>query len=335
MRNVLVTGAGGQMGQQFQLSAHSDEFRFYFFSREEFDILSYKSAEKVFAEVKPEFVVNFAAYTDVERAETDEENAFRVNVIGTKNLATLCEKFSSALIHLSTDYVFDGEKDGPYTEEDEPRPINFYGKTKFLAEREVEISGCAYVILRVAWIYSNYGQNFYLKMLNAAQKTSELNVVFDQWGTPTSAKEICRAIDAILAIGIDQSNQGVYHFAPSGKASWQEFAIEIFKMAQIPVIVNPVPAKAYATLAKRPSNSLMLAKKFVEEFGFIPLHWKNALAEIVSEKHISPIKVGYISVVDGEEYIIASVDWSKKEVVLAEINNLRNTLTKNFEELYE
>lgn len=335
MRNVIVTGGNGQMGQQFQLSAHSDVFRFYFFSREEFDILSYQSCEKLFSEIQPEYAVNFAAYTDVERAEVDCENAFHVNVIGTKNLATLCKVHGSTLIHLSTDYVFDGEKTTAYDEEDDPRPINFYGKTKFLAEREIEISGCKHVILRVAWIYSNYGQNFYLKMLRAAQKTSELNVVFDQWGTPTSAKEICRAIDAILAKGVSEENQGVYHFSPSGKASWQEFAVEIFKLAKIPVIVNPVPAKAYATLAQRPTNSLMLSRKFVKEFGFVPMHWKNALAEIISEKLISPIKVGYISVYHGEEYVIASVDWSKKEVVLAEINNMQNTLIKNFDELYE
>lgn len=335
MRNVIVTGGNGQMGQQFQMSSHSEVFRFFFFSREELDILSFKAADEVFAEVKPEFVVNFAAYTDVERAETDEENAFHVNVIGTKNVATLCHKHNATLIHISTDYVFDGEKREAYTEEDEPSPVNFYGKTKFLAEREVELSGCLYVILRVAWVYSNFGQNFYLKMLMASQKSSELNVVADQWGTPTSAKEICRAIDSILAKGVTEQNQGIYHFAPSGRASWKDFASEIFKLAQIPVVVNSVPSKAYATLAKRPTNSLMLCKKFVKEFGFIPQHWKNALSEVIAEKKITPIKVGYVSILEDTQYVIASVDWSKKEVVLAEINNMQNTLIKNFDDLYE
>jgi dTDP-4-dehydrorhamnose reductase len=280
-------------------------------------------------------VINLAAYTDVEKAEMDEETPFRVNVIGVKNLATLCKVHKAALIHFSTDYVFDGEKFGAYTETDEPRPINSYGRSKLMGEKEIRSSKCKHVILRIAWVYSNFPPNFYLKMLQMAQKSSELNVVEDQWGSPTSAKEICRAVDYILATGITLRNSGVYHFSPTGKTNWKDFAIEIFKQGQIPVIVNGVPSKAYSTLAKRPLNSCMSSQKFTETFRFIPMHWKNALAEVISEKHISPVKVGYISNLHGNQYVIASVDWSKREAVLAEIQDMRNILTINFDDLYE
>lgn len=335
MKKIIVTGANGQVGQEFQLSAHKDKYQFYFFTREELDILSFPLLERAFQEIRPDFVINLAAYTDVEKAEKEEETAYLVNVIGTKNLATLCKLHKAVLVHLSTDYVFDGEKLGSYEENDPTIPINVYGKTKQLAEKEIANSKCKHVILRIAWVYSNFAKNFYLTMLQLSQKTSEINVVDDQWGSPTSAKEVCRAIDAILFTGVTLRNSGIYHFSPVGKTCWKDFAIEIFKQAQIPVLVNGVPAKAYPTAAKRPKNSCMSSQKFIHVFGFTPMHWKNALAEVISEKRISPVKVGYLSILGGKEYVIASVDWAKKEVVLALLSDMRKTICTDFEKLYE
>jgi len=334
MNRVIVTGANGQMGQELQRSTFREDHQFFFFTREELDITSYKDLQKVFDEISPTHVVNLAAYTNVEKAEIEEQKAYEINAIGPKNLATLCKDKKAVLIHFSTDYVFGDNDKTAMSEEDETGPMNAYGKTKLEGEKEIRSVGCLHIILRTSWVYSNFGNNFYLKMLQLSQKSSELNIVDDQWGSPTSSKELCRAIDAILSRKILKKNSGIYHFAGLGKTNWKEFAVEIFKQGRIPVKVTGMPASGFGGAAKRPKNSYLSSMKFYGEFGMMPMHWKGALAEIISEKKISPIKVGYLTNIADKKYIIASVDWSKRECVLAEINNMTNFFTLTFEDLY-
>jgi len=317
-----------------QRSPFREGYQFFFYTREELDITSYTDLKKVFDDLSPTHVVNLAAYTNVEKAEIEEQKAYEINVIGPKNLALLCKEKKAVLIHFSTDYIFGESEKTSFNEEDEVSPLNVYGKTKWEGEEEIRKSKCLHVIIRTSWVYSNHGNNFYLKMLQLAQKMSELNVVDDQWGSPTSSKELCRAIDAVLLVKITRKNSGTYHFSGLGKTNWKEFATEIFKQGRIPVVVKGITAKSFGGAAIRPVNSYLSSMKFSAAFNIMPMHWKSALAEIISEKKISPIKVGYLSEIGGKKYIIASVDWSKRDCVIAEINNMNNFFTLTFEDLY-
>jgi dTDP-4-dehydrorhamnose reductase len=335
MKTVLISGANGQVGQEFQMSSYDQDFHYLFFTREEMDIVSYSNLEKFFITYSPSFFVNLAAFTNTERAEKEEDKAYQVNVIGPRNLANLCKKYQCSLIHVSTDYVFDGTKEEPYDETDETNPLNVYGKSKREGEIEIQKVECNYVVLRTSWVYGNFGNNFYLKMLQLSQKMSEINVIEDQWGSPTSSKELIRAIEKIIEKGIDSSNSGVYHFSGAGRTNWKDFATEIFKLSKIPVIVSGIPSRAYSSTVNRPVSSYMTSSKFSNAFGLPPMHWKNALLEVISEKKISPVKVGYELNFMNEKFIIASVDWSKREAVIANLKNLSEFLTVTFEDLYE
>ena len=333
MNTVIVTGSDGQLGRELQLSEHDREIQFYFFNKKELDILSFSSIDEVFENYSPTHVINLAAYTNVENAETDHDAAYEINVTGAKNLAYLCKKYAALLVHISTDYVFGDNEKEFLTETDETRPLNFYGKTKLESEEEIVKSGCDHVIIRTSWMYSNFGENFYTKMLQLSQKTSEISVVEDQYGSPTSTKEICKAIDTILHIPVEKIENGIYHFSGKGKTNWSEFASEIFKQSKIPVIVKGVTSKCYPLSARRPNNSYLSSEKFEKVFGVCPLNWKLALEINVLEKKISPIKVGYIVPILHDQFVIASVDWSKKECVLAQINNMKNITFLKFENL--
>jgi dTDP-4-dehydrorhamnose reductase len=334
MNRIIVTGANGQMGQELQRSPFREGYQVFFYTREELDIISYTDLKKVFDDLSPTHVINLAAYTNVEKAEIEEQKAYEINVIGPKNLAILCKEKKATLIHFSTDYVF-GESEKPtFNEDDETSPLNVYGMTKLEGEEEIKKSKCLYVIIRTSWVYSNHGNNFYLKMLQLSQKMSELNVVDDQWGSPTSSKELCRAIAAVLITKITRKNSGIYNFAGLGKTNWKEFATEIFRQGRIPVVVKGIPASGFGGKAVRPSNSYLSSMKFYDGFGIMPMHWKSALAEIISEKKISPIKVGYLTEINDKKYIIASVDWSKRDCVIAEINNMNIFFALTFEDLY-
>ena len=333
MKKLLVTGSNGQVATEYQFTQPLDGFLCYFMDRKELDIVDPMSVSRVFSEIQPDVVLNLAAYTNVEKAEKEDvEKAFNANAIGPKNLAIECKKLGIPLIHLSTDYVFDGASSRPYVEGDLENPLNQYGRTKFLGEKWIQENHDWYYILRVSWIYSNHSKNFFTTMLDLAQERSELNVVDDQYGSPTSAKEVCRAIDKIL-MDLDPEKTGVYHFSGLGRTNWKDFAAEIFKQTRVEIILNGVSSSTWPSKVTRPSDSYMSSEKFSNTFMHQPAHWKNALKEVVAERKVLPVKVGDVVIIDDAPHVIVSTDWLKKIARIASPENLNNSIEVPFEML--
>jgi dTDP-4-dehydrorhamnose reductase len=330
-RRLLITGGNGQVATEYQFGENVDGWDFYFLTREELDITKMESIVKNCEEIMPDAILNLAAYTNVEKAEKEETSkAFDANSTGPKMLAMACKKMNIPLIHISTDYVFDGNVIEPYTEKSIENPINQYGRTKYLGEKWIQECHDWYYIIRVSWVYSSHSKNFFTSMLKLAQERSEISVVDDQFGSPTSAKEVCRAIDTVLK-DLDKDKTGVYHFAGLGRTTWNEFAAEIFRQSHVNIKVNGVPTSSWPSKVERPSNSHMSSEKFADTFGIFPLHWKNALTEVISESKIIPIKVGDSVMLEGVPHIIITTDWLKRIARIAPKNNLEKSVEIPFE----
>src|SRR5690606_13263336 len=201
---ILVTGGNGQLGQAIRkASKNNAEMTFFFADSDILDITNPENCESIFNEVKPDFCINCAAYTAVDKAESEEEKAYNINVIGAKNLAESCKKHNAILIHISTDFVFDGENNVPYTEEDIPNPKSVYGATKLQGEQEIQKILERYFIIRTSWVYSEFGNNFYKTMLRLASERDSLNVVNDQIGTPTNANCLAKAIIEVIKSNVE------------------------------------------------------------------------------------------------------------------------------------
>lgn len=328
-KKLLVTGANGQVATEYQLSTPSDDWECLFLDKETLDISNADQVEDIMSLWDFNAVLNLAAYTNVERAEKeDTEKAFQANSTGPLNLAKSCKTRGIPLIHISTDYVFDGQKP-VFVETDVENPLNQYGRTKFLGEKWIQENHDWYYILRVSWVYSNYTKNFFSTMLNLSQERHELNVISDQTGSPTSSKEICRAIDLILR-NLDKPS-GVYHFAGRGKTSWADFAIEIFNQCSVAINVIGIPASAWPSKVIRPMNSYMNSDKFAETFGYFPLHWKSALMEVIKERKISPVKVGDKVLVGDTRRIIVSTDWLRRLARIAPESNIDDSVEISFD----
>lgn len=280
---VLVTGASGQLGQSLQyIASQYPEMQFVFATSQDLDITNIDAVTDFFKNNKIDYCVNTAAYTAVDKAESESEKAYSVNVIGPKNLAIVCQKNSATLIHISTDFVFDGSSEKPYSESDTTNPIGVYGQTKLDGEAEV-VSNCSkHYIIRTSWVYSQFGNNFIKTMLRLAQDRSELNVVSDQIGTPTNAVDLAEAVLEIISSDfkhLAHDNYGIYNFSNEGICSWYDFAVEIFKQNKIDIKVNPIPTTAYPTPAKRPKYSVLDKSKIKSTFGITIKNWQEALAQ--------------------------------------------------------
>jgi len=330
-KKLLITGANGQLATEYQLSKPMDGWEFLFLDKKTLDITVPEQIEEVMGMWDFNAVLNLAAYTNVDKAEKEEtELAFNVNSNGPKNLAVACNLRNIPLIHISTDYVFDGEKEGPYTEDDIENPINQYGRTKFLGEKWIQENHDWYYIVRVSWLYSNHSKNFFTTMLTLSQERSEINVICDQQGSPTSTKEACRAIDRILG-NLDKSLSGTYHLSGIGKTTWYDFAVEIFNQAKVSISVNPVSSATWSSKVNRPGRSYMSCEKFSRIFSYHPMHWKNALREIVSERRIVPVKVGDKVMTDAGECVVVSTDWLKRKAMIATLDNVEKGMEISFE----
>ena len=289
---VLITGKNGQVGSCLvsQLS-NMTEINFLALSREELDITNAEQVSKIVNEYKPSVIINAAAYTAVDKAESEVELANAINNLGPKNLAKAAAQVNAAIIHISTDYVFAGNKDGLYTETDEVNPQGVYGQTKLAGEESVAQECDAHIILRTAWVFSEFGNNFVKTMLRLAQTRDTLGVVGDQFGGPTYAGDIAKAIVSI-AQQLQQGSTkfGVYNYSGYPHVSWQEFASEIFEKAlaknliQSPITVNSILTADYPTPAKRPANSKLDCSKITTDFSIQPSDWKAALNNIQQYK---------------------------------------------------
>jgi dTDP-4-dehydrorhamnose reductase len=282
---VLVTGANGQLGQSLQFIAKNyPELHFVFCSSSDLDISNLESCQAVFLKIKPNYCINAAAYTAVDKAESEPEKANLINVIGPKNLAVVCKEFSSVLLHISTDFVFDGSKNIPYNETDIPNPTGVYGQTKLDGEKAIQAVFENYYIIRTSWVYSQFGNNFMKTMLRLASERDSISVVNDQIGTPTNAVDLAECLVKIIChtelVEVQQpttDNFGVYNFSNEGQCSWYDFAKEIFKINKIEIDLKPIPTSSFPTPAKRPKYSVLDKTKIKSTFLVEIKNWELSL----------------------------------------------------------
>lgn len=285
---ILVTGANGQVGHSLKSQLTSEKkFEFLALDRDSLDITSQNQVDKVVNDYKPDLIINAAAYTAVDRAENDSENATRINANGPGFLAKAANDIGAAIFHISTDYVFDGEKISPYLETDTANPQCVYGKSKLEGEKLVASFNQRHLILRTAWVFSEHGNNFVKTMLRLGNERDELNIVNDQKGAPTYAGDISKAL-LKAAEKLDATGSlpwGIYHFAGMPYVTWYEFAQQIFNEAEsnnlisVPKIKS-ISSEQYPTPAKRPSNSILDCGKITAALGIQESNWKKALENI-------------------------------------------------------
>jgi len=283
---LLITGAHGQLGRELMRLGAGHELMTV--CHDQLDITDQDDVLDCCASFHPDVVINAAAYTAVDKAEADVESAFAVNRDGPANLARACKQLHIPLIHVSTDYVFDGTT-GAYTEDDLVSPLGVYGTSKLAGERAVQQYASKYLILRTSWVFSAHGNNFVKTMLRLGSERDELGIVADQHGCPTSASELARGIYAALAICENSEPWGVYHFCQPEPTTWFDFAKAVFAEARAQGItlsvanVNAIATSAYPTPASRPANSVMDCRKFETTFNFNIHPWKDSLARVVGE----------------------------------------------------
>jgi dTDP-4-dehydrorhamnose reductase len=285
-RTVLVTGGAGQVGIELLRLKWPDSVKLYAPSREDLDITNENSVTSCFAAHAPQCVINPAAYTAVDKAEEEVAAAFLVNAQGAAFLAEAARRANAPILHVSTDYVFDGSADRPYRENDPTAPLNAYGASKLAGELAVRAANPRSVILRTAWVLSAHRSNFIKTMLRLGATNPSLRVVADQHGCPTSARDIAEALQRIALRTMDDPNTpwGTYHFVNSGETSWHGLAEHIFDFAGAPQPqIEAIPSSAFPTPARRPANSRLDTSIISEKFGIVPRPWQQAVDEILAE----------------------------------------------------
>lgn len=279
MINILVTGAKGQLGSEIRELSSRYKYNFFFIDSSVLDITDFLKVKEFIEENKIDVILNCAAYTSVDKAEEDEIDADRVNHLAVKNLATIAKNKCIKLIHISTDYIFDGKNFKPYVEDDTTNPTGVYGKTKLDGENAMrEITPKNSIIIRTSWVYSSFGDNFVKTMLCLGKERDSLGVIFDQIGTPTYARDLAKAILDILP-NITNDRVEIYNYSNEGVLSWYDFAREIMKMAKIHCKINPIETKDYPTQAKRPYYSVLNKSKIKKELKLTIPYWKDSLDE--------------------------------------------------------
>lgn len=278
---ILVTGAYGQLGSEIkELEKHFPNYHFIFTDIDVLDITCEMEVEDFFNENRPDFTINCAAYTAVDKAETEQRIATNINAKAPGILAKCSKQIDAKIIHISTDYVFDGDANHPYSESDEVNPQGVYGKTKLQGELNCLKENPNSVIIRTSWLYSGFGNNFVKTMIRLGSERDSLNVVFDQIGTPTYAADLASAILSVIQVSEKDSTKfipGVYHYSNEGVASWYDFAKAIFEISEIDCIVNPVLSDQFPTPAKRPHFSVLNKSKIRDNFGIEIPYWRDSL----------------------------------------------------------
>lgn len=298
---VLVTGASGQLGQSLQFIAPNyPEIKFHFYTSAALNITDLENCKTVFSRIKPDFCINTAAYTAVDKAESEPEKAHLINVTGAENLAKVCKENDTVLLHISTDFVFDGyfinnkpfyDKEGQFplrglggfTEEDIPNPTGVYGQTKLDGEKAIQEIWEKHFIIRTSWVYSQFGNNFMKTMLRLGAERDSLSVVNDQIGTPTNAVDLAKALVAIILTDNRQpttDNFGIFNFSNEGQCSWYDFAKKIFEIHKIGIDLQPIPTSSYPTPAKRPAYSVLDKDKIKSVLDIEIKSWEDSLKTI-------------------------------------------------------
>jgi len=278
---VLVTGSNGQLGQALHaIAANFADVDFIFKTSTELDITNKEHCIAVFEAIKPDYCINAAAYTAVDKAESEADKAYAINVKGVENIAQSCKNTNTTLVHVSTDFVFDGSNSIPYTEEDQTNPMGVYGQTKLEGEVIVEHILDRYYIIRTSWVYSQFANNFMKTMLRLASERDQLSVVNDQVGTPTHAVDLANALLSIINFDAEHQGlklSGIYNFSNEGVCTWYDFAKKIFEVNHIEIKVNPIGSESYPTPAKRPAYSVLDKTKIKKIFGIAIPDWDTSL----------------------------------------------------------
>ncbi|WP_276672139.1 dTDP-4-dehydrorhamnose reductase [Chlorobium limicola] len=287
--NILVTGGNGQLGSSIRERIVSyPDWRFSFYDLPELDITSEEQVEDAVRRTECGAIINCAAYTAVDKAETDHDPAYRVNRDGAGVLAACAKACGALLVHISTDYVFDGSSCRPYTESDTPAPLGVYGRSKLEGEQLIREIAPSYLIIRTSWLYSLYGQNFLKTMLRLGAERDRLDVVFDQAGTPTCADDLADAILAILAKAEPgKQYAGLYHYSNEGVCSWYDFATAIMRLKQFPCRVRPIESSGYPTPAPRPAYSVLNKGAIKTDWGLDIPHWYDTLADCLTTRQVN------------------------------------------------
>jgi dTDP-4-dehydrorhamnose reductase len=283
---ILVTGRNGQLGWELEQRAHLylQQFRFHFTTRVELDLTQPDQVQAVLDKIQPDYILNCAAYTAVDKAEQEQEVALKTNANSVGEMAMWCERNGKQLITISTDYVFDGKGTAPYAVQHPTDPLNYYGYSKWLGEQLVKENHPKGIIVRTSWVYSTHGNNFVRTMLRLMKERNELNVVADQIGSPTYAADLANAlIQVVKCIQNGKSFQQVYHYSNAGVISWYDFAVAIRDMAGLTCQVNPIPSSAYPTPAKRPGYSVMDCADLVRDFGIELKPWQESLQRCIEQ----------------------------------------------------
>jgi dTDP-4-dehydrorhamnose reductase len=282
---IIVTGANGQVGQELRvLAAAFPAFEFVFTTQENMPINDEAAVQKMFAAHAPAYCINCAAYTAVDKAESEQDLAFAVNAEGTRILAAACKNYKTRFIHISTDYVFNGQSPVPYKEEAATDPVNMYGASKLKGEQLCLQTNPDAVIIRTAWVYSSFGKNFVKTMMKLMQDRPAINVVNDQVGAPTYAADLAKGMLQIVANSQQAAanwHPGIYHYSNQGRISWFDFAVAIKELTGSACTVNPIPSEQFPTPAKRPSFSLLDTGKIQKTFQITIPEWKDSLRECI------------------------------------------------------
>ena len=281
---VLVTGANGQLGQSIQFIAEKyPNIKFVYTDFQEMDITNIESCQTIFSQYKPQFCINTAAYTAVDKAESESEKAYLINAVGPENLAKVCKVYNTILLHISTDFIFDGTSTKPYLESDIPNPQSVYGQTKLHGELAIQKIWEKHFIVRTSWVYSQFANNFMKTMLRLASERDSLSVVNDQIGTPTNAVDLAEVLIKIIQSSNHPLSFGIYNFSNEGVCSWYDFADEIFKQKRIRIDLKSIPSSSFPTPARRPSFSVLDKTKIKHTFKIEIKTWQTSLRECLKQ----------------------------------------------------
>jgi dTDP-4-dehydrorhamnose reductase len=288
IKRILVTGKSGQLGQSLQkLAKQNPQFDFQFVGRDELDLLQPDQLKTQLNQWEFDAIINCAAYTAVDKAETEAEQANAINHCSVRKLAQIAKDKNAFLVHVSTDYVFDGRNFKPYIETDEVAPKSVYGDSKLKGEQAIRIINPKAVIVRTSWVYSEFGNNFVKTMLRLGQERDQLSVIFDQVGTPTYATDLAKALlqicEQVSAKPNKSSGTHTYHFSNEGVCSWYDFAKNIFELSAIDCKVGPIQTQEYPTPAKRPHYSVLNKTNIKEDFAIDIPYWKDSLKACLLE----------------------------------------------------